>query len=200
MTTADLATPIPTVAAVTRGGDVDNRATYISFGLAYILGHGAAAISQGESPLVTLPAWLPLTLLGIGLAIGTVCATVAALRAQRGASKPDVLSGQLLGLSWAVAFVALFLAITGLSSSLAAPDLQAVLWPAGSGLIVGLMYLSEGAARRNILHYSFGVWLALVSTTALFFSTPGLFWILAVAGGGGYAVATVLEFRRHRIR
>ncbi|MFI5714598.1 ABC transporter permease [Nocardia sp. NPDC051750] len=197
MTTTTFATP---ATAIARAGDVDNRATYISFGLAYIIGHGAAAISQGDNPLVSLPGWLPLTLLGIGLAIGTVCATVAALRAQRGASEPDVLSGKLLGASWAVAFIALFLAITGLSSSLAVPELQAVLWPAGSGLIVGLMYLSEGAARRNVLHYSFGAWLALVSTVALFFSTPGLFWVLAVAGGGGYAIATVLEFRRRARR
>ncbi len=198
MTTA--LAPVFAPPAVTRGGDVDSRATYISFGLAYLLGHGAAALSRGDGPLVGLPGWLPVTLLGIGFAIGTVCATVAALRAQRGAGRSDVLSGRLLGLSWAVGFTALFLAITGLSSTLAAPGLQAVLWPAGSGLVVGLIYLAEGAARRNVLHYAVGIWLALISTVALFFGTPAFFGILAIAGGGGYAVATVLEFRRHRIR
>ncbi|AVZ75906.1 ABC transporter permease [Streptomyces lunaelactis] len=176
--------------------EVDNRAAYVSFGLAYLLGHGAAAVSRGDSPLLGLPGWLPTTLLGIGLATGITQATVAALRAQRGATGPDVLSGQLLGASWIAAFTALFLAITGLTSALDMPELQPVLWPAGSGLIVGLLYLAEGAARRNLLHYSLGVWLALASTAALFLGTPGLYWVLAIAGGGAYALAAVLERRR----
>ncbi|WP_432083326.1 ABC transporter permease [Streptomyces sp. WAC 04229] len=194
MTTVALIEPAPVAAH--RPGDVDNRATYVSFGLAYVLGHGAAALSGGTDPLVGLPGWLPMTLLGAGLATGTACATVAALRAQRGVGAAELLSGRLLGLSWVVAFAALFLAITGLTATMDAPDLSATLWPTGSGLVVGLMYLAEGAARRNVLHYALGTWLALVSTTALFFGTPGLFWILALAGGTGYAVATALEHRR----
>ncbi|MFE2595660.1 hypothetical protein ACFXCZ_04010 [Streptomyces sp. NPDC059396] len=52
----------------------------------------------------------------------------------------------------------------------------------GSGLVVGLLYLAEGAVRRNLLHYSLG--------------TPGLYWVLTVAGGGSYAIAAALERRR----
>lgn len=185
------------VAPTARTVDVDNRATYISFGLAYVLGHGAAAVSQGATPLLDLPGWLPMTLLGIGLAAGTVNATIAAGRAQRAATDPgDILTGKLIGASWVVAFAALFLAITGLTNSLGDPDLQAMLWPTGSGLVVGLLYLAEGAVRRNLLHYSLGVWLALTSTAALLFGTPGLYWVLTLAGGGAYAVASVLEHRR----
>ncbi|MFB7274980.1 hypothetical protein [Streptomyces sp. NPDC056244] len=66
----------------------------------------------------------------------------------------------------------------------------------GSGLVVGLLYLAEGAVRRNLLHYSLGTWLALTSTAALFLGTPGLYWVLTVAGGGAYAIAAALERRR----
>jgi hypothetical protein len=191
MSTITVAAPIPA-----RIGEVDNRSAYVSFGLAYLLGHGAAAVSRGDDPLIRLPGWLPMALLGTGLAVGTVFATLTAARAQRGVGKADVLSGRLLGLSWLLAFGALFIAITGLSSIVDSPELTAALWPAGSGLIVGLLYISEGAVRRNVLHYGLGTWLTLVSTTSLAFGTPGLFWVLAVAGGGGYAVATVLEHRR----
>ncbi|WP_437572686.1 ABC transporter permease [Sorangium sp. So ce542] len=177
-------------------GEVDNRATYISFGLAYALGHGAAALSKGASPLLALPSWLPMTLLGAGLAVGTVYATLAAARAQRGVSGPDALAGKLLGASWASAFTALFLAISGLAYTLDMPDVQTILWPTGSGFVVGLIYLGEGAVRRNLLHYGLGTWLALISTAALFLGAPGLFGVLAIAGGGGYAVASVLEARR----
>ncbi|WP_040820192.1 hypothetical protein [Nocardia jiangxiensis] len=190
MTTA-FAVPADTTAA-----RIDNRATYISFGLAYIIGHGTAALSRGDDPLVELPGWLPTTLLFLGLAIGTVFATIAALRSQQGATQPEVLSARLLGLAWIVAFAALFLAITGLTASIDAPDLANVLWPAGSGLMVGLIYIAEGAHRRNTLHYGLGAWLALVSTFACFFTPPGFFTILAVLGGGGYALATILESRR----
>ncbi|WP_024801690.1 hypothetical protein [Nocardia sp. BMG51109] len=184
---------VPPEAPTTR---IDNRATYIGFGLAYVVGHGSAALSRGTDPLVDLPQWLPTALLFIGLAAGTVCATVAALRAQRDAEGGELLSARLLGFAWIVGFGALFLAITGLTSTVDAPDLANLLWPAGSGLIVGLIYVAEGAHRRNVLHYSLGTWLALISTSAFFFSAPVFFWILAVLGGGGYAVATVLERRR----
>ncbi|MFI1397108.1 ABC transporter permease [Streptomyces sp. NPDC020681] len=198
MTITALTAPIATTATddTARTAEVDNRATYVSFGLAYVFGHGASALSQGANPLVSMPGWLPTVILGIGLAAGTVHATIAATRAQRGASTSDVRSARLLGLSWLSAFAALFLAITGLTATLDMPELQTTLWPTGAGLVVGLLYLGEGAARRNVLHYSLGTWLALISTAALFLSTPGLFWVLAVAGGGGYAVAAVLERRR----
>jgi hypothetical protein len=62
--------------------------------------------------------------------------------------------------------------------------------------VVGLIYLAEGAMRRNTLHYGLGTWLIMVATTALFLSGPGFFLLLAVAGGGGYIVAAVLERRR----
>ena len=102
----------------------------------------------------------------------------------------------MLGLSWVSAFVALFLAMTGLAAELDAPALQTMLWPTWSGFLVGVLYLGEGAARRNVLHYALGTWLALTSAAALFLGVPGLFWVLALAGGGGFAVAALLEGRR----
>jgi hypothetical protein len=178
------------------GGDVDSRAAYAGFGLAYVLGHGASAVSMGPDPLIALPAWLPITLLGAGLAAGSIFATIAAVRAQRGAGEHDILSGKLLGLSWMSAFTALFLAITGLAAQLGMPDLPMLLWPTLAGFLVGVLYLGEGAARRNVLHYVLGTWLALTSTASLLLDVPHLFWVLAVAGGGGFVVATVLESRR----
>ncbi|WKD36619.1 ABC transporter permease [Streptomyces xanthophaeus] len=179
-----------------RPREVDNRAAYLSFGLAYVVGHGAAAASEGAAPLIGLPDWLPMTLLGGGLVAGIALTTTAALRAQRGATPPEILSGKLLGTAWIAAFTALFLAVTGLTSVLDQPELQSVLWPTGSGLIVGLLYLAEGAVRRNLLHYGLGIWLALTSTAALRLTAPGLYWVLAVAGGGAYALAAALEHRR----
>lgn len=178
-------------------GDVDNLPTYISFGLAYVLGHGSAALSKGDSPLLDLPGWLPMTLLGAGLAVGTVLATRAALRAQRAATDPDeVLSSKLLGAAWVTGFAALFLVITGLASTVGDPDVQNLLWPTGSGFVVGLIYVAEGSVRRNLLHYVLGTWLALTSAAALLLGDPAFYWVLTLAGGGAYALAALLERRR----
>ncbi|CAL9481315.1 hypothetical protein SUDANB171_03036 [Streptomyces sp. enrichment culture] len=198
------ATPAPTMptAVITAPAhashQVDNRATYISFGLAYVLGHGSAALSRGENgaAVLDLPGWLPMTLLGTGLAVGTVLATRAALRAQRDATGPEAVTGQLLGAAWVTAFVALFLVITGLGATVDHPDIQTLLWPTGSGFVVGLLYVAEGAARRNRLHYTLGTWLALTSAAALLLGNPAFYWVLTIAGGGAYAVAAVLERRR----
>jgi len=76
------------------------------------------------------------------------------------------------------------------------PELQSLLWPTGSGFVVGLVYLAEGAVRRNALHYPLGAWLALTSAAALLLPASGPFWTLALAGGGAYALAAALEPRR----
>ena len=83
----------------------------------------------------------------------------------------------------------------GLAAELNMPDLQTMLWPTWSGFLVGVLYLGEGASRRNLLHYGLGTWLALTSAAALFLGIPRLFSVLMIAGGG-FAVAAVLESRR----
>lgn len=191
MNATALAAPVPAASAT---NDVDNRAAYVSFTAAYVVGHGTAALSKGADPVLDLPGWLPMALLGAGLVAGTVQSINAANRAMRGAGKAEQLAGKLLGASWVIGFTALFLAITGLTSI--HPPLQEMLWPAGSALVVGLLYLAEGVVRRNTLHYGLGAWLTMVAGAALFLSSPGFYVMLAVAGGGGYAVAAVLERRR----
>ncbi|WP_225726362.1 MULTISPECIES: ABC transporter permease [unclassified Nocardia] len=189
--------PITPITAPTRpSARIDNRSAYIGFALAYLFGHGAAALAKGADPLLALPGWLPTALLAIGLAVGTVQTMVAAGRAQRGASKPEQLGANLLGLTWIVGFAALFVMITGLSAAVDAPALPGMLWPTGATLVVGLIYLAEGAARRNMLHYGLGSCLALIAGASIFFGTPGLYWVLAIAGGTAYGIAAVLEGRR----
>ena len=174
----------------------DLRLSYAAFAAAYLVGHGAAALSHGSDPLLSLPGWLPTGLLAAGIVVGTTASIVASTRAQRQGTATEVLTGKLLGLAWAIGFTALFLAITGITHTLAMPHLQSLLWPTGSGLVVGLIYLAEGAARRNTLHFGLGSWLALTSTAALLLPGAGTFWVLALAGGGGYLLAVLLEHQR----
>ncbi|MFJ5991940.1 ABC transporter permease [Lentzea sp. NPDC092896] len=174
--------------------EVDNRAAYLGFAFAYVFGHGAALLSK--SGAVMMPSWLPIALLATGLLAGTVFAMTASLRAQRAASEARRRAEKLVGMAWITGFTALALAVTGVSTVFDKPELQTVLWPAGSTIVVGLIYIAEGAIRGNALHYNLGTWLMLVAAATLFIPGAGFFGTLAVLGGGAYLVAAFLEPRR----
>lgn len=187
------ATALRTAVAVP-ATEVDNRAAYLGFAFAYVFGHGAALLSK--SGAVLMPAWLPIALLATGLVAGTVFAMTASLRAQRFASDARRRAEKLVGTAWITGFAALALAVTGLNTVFDKPELQTVLWPAGSTIVVGLIYIAEGAIRGNALHYNLGTWLALVAAATLFVPGAGFFGVLAVLGGGAYLLAAFLERRR----
>jgi hypothetical protein len=174
--------------------EVDNRAAYLGFAFAYVFGHGAALLSK--SGVVLMPSWLPIGLLATGLLAGTIFAMTASLRAQRAASEARRRAEKLVGTAWVTGFTALALAITGLSTVFDQPELQTVLWPAGSTIVVGMIYIAEGAIRGNALHYNLGTWLMLVAAATLFIPGAGFFGTLAVLGGGAYLLAAFLERRR----
>ena len=106
-------------------------------------------------------------------------------RGQRGATGPAKVSGTMVGAAWLTGFTALFLLITGLGRVLGDDHLQTVVWPAGSALVVGLLYLAGGAVARDVVQYALGTWIAVIGTAAVFLDTPGLYVVLAVAGAGG---------------
>ncbi|WP_435592807.1 ABC transporter permease [Nocardia sp. bgisy118] len=174
---------------------LDNRSSYLSFGAAWLVGHGAFALAHGDDPLVDLPGPVPMLLLGGGLLAALAITGAAAGRARRTATADPLVSG-LLAASWVIGFGALFVVITALSSVIGDPAIQTLLWPTGSGVVVGLLYLAGGVAYRDVLQYSLGAWLALVSGAALFFHGANLYWLLALAGGGSYLLAAALEPRR----
>ncbi|MFF2087186.1 ABC transporter permease [Nocardia sp. NPDC058176] len=178
---------------------LDNRPSYLSFGMAWLLGHGAYALSHGDNPVLRLPSVLPSALLIAGLLTAMIITTIVTMRAQRGVTGKDAVVGNLLAASWLIGFGALFFVITALSSALAQDDVKMLLWPTGSGLVVGLLYLAGGAAYRDVLQYALGAWLALTSSAALFLDGASPYWVLALAGGGSYLVAAALEPRRRAL-
>lgn len=174
----------------------DNRPVYVAWGAAWAVGYGAMALGSGPSPVADLPTFLPVTLLAVGLVGAAVVTGVATARAQRGVTGGAKVAGTMIGTAWAIGFTALFLLITGLTAVVGDQHVQSVLWPTGSALVVGLLYLAGGAVNRDVLQYALGAWIALVGTAAVFLDTPGLHTVLATAGAGGYAVAAALEPRR----
>ena len=175
---------------------LDNRASYLSFGLAWLIGHGSFALTRGADPVLNLPGIIPAALLIGGLVAATIITVVKTTRAQRGVTGPAALVGNMLAGSWLVGFGALFVFITALAGTLDAPSLQGILWPAGSGFVVGMLYLAGGAANRDVVQYGLGSWLAVTSAAAVLLDGAGFYTALALAGGGGYLAGVALERRR----
>jgi len=176
---------------------LNNRLSYVSFGLAWLVGHGVNALTHGGDPVLDLPSAIPASLLVVGLLAGVVVTSVVTAKALRGVRGPDAMVGNLLAASWPIGFGALFLIITALGASLDEQKVHTLMWPTASGLVVGLLYLAGGAVYRDRLQYTLGTWLALTSSAALFLHGAPLYWVLALAGGGSYLVAAALEPRRH---
>lgn len=175
----------------------NNLPSYVSFGLALLVGYGAFALAHGADPILPTPSAVPAVLLLGGLLTAVTITGVVAARAQRGARGRDAVIGKMLAASWLVGFGALFLIITALSTALQEQLVHTLLWPTGSGLVIGLLYLAGGVAHRDLLQYGLGAWLAVTSSAALFLQGANVYWALALAGGGAYLVAAALEPRRH---
>lgn len=143
-----------------------------------------------------MPSVVPAVLLVGGLLTAVIITSVVTARAQRGVRGREAVVGNLLAASWLVGFGALFLLITALSAALHEQQVHTLLWPTGSGLVVGLLYLAGAVAHRDVLQYTLGGWLGVMSSAALFLDGANLFWALSLAGGGGYLVAAALEPRR----
>ena len=175
---------------------LNNRPSYVSFGLAWLVGYGAFALADGDDPILPIPSVVPAILLLGGLLTAVTVTGVVTAKAQRGARGHEALVGNLLAASWLVGFGALFLIITALSTALQEQHVYTLLWPTGSGLVVGLLYLAGAVAHRDVLQYGLGTWLAVMSSAALFLQGANVYWALALAGGGAYLVAAALEPRR----
>ena len=174
----------------------DNRPAYLAWGLAWLVGYGAFAVSTGPSPLVALPTIVPLVLLGAGVLGALVVSALGIARDSRGVTGPAALQGTLFGGAWVIGFLALFLLITALGGQVPDELVSIIMWPAGSALVVGLLYLMGGALYRDLLQFGLGTWIALVGTAAVFAGTTGQYAVAALVGSAGYFTAAPLEGRR----
>jgi hypothetical protein len=168
---------------------MNNRSTYLAWGTAWLAGYGLLA----AGPVLDWPDLVGQIALIAGLVAATAVTVVATIRGQRGVAGPAKLAGTLFGVAWAVGFGALSLLITALAARQADPAVQTLLWPTGSAVLVGLMYLMGGALQRDLVQYALGTWLALLGAAAVFADTPAHYVVLVVGGVPAYLLAAVLE-------
>ena len=106
------------------------------------------------------------------------------------------------GLAWLLGFVSILLIISGVLGVVGedlAPEVAALLWPAASGLVVGLMYGAGGTLWDDPVQFGLGARLLVTTSLGVLGGVTGLYLTMALAGGGGFLVgAALLAVRQAR--
>lgn len=72
-----------------------------------------------------------------------------------------------------------------------------MLWPAVSGLIIGLLYIAGALAWDDPLQFAIGAWIIVTTGAGALFGLLPLYLVMCLAGGGGFlAAATWFAVRR----
>lgn len=185
-------------AQVCRELGVNPVVLYATWGVAWTLGFTAFALTASE--VVAVPTWVGgIVFFALQIA-AMVITTVHSTRAIRGIRGVSSEVGAMYGWSWALGFGALAFINIGLMRLGLTDEQMAVLWPASSLLIVGVLYLAGGALWRDRFQFGLGVWMLVINAISVFAGTPANYVVLAIAGGGGFLVAAAwFVLRRDRV-
>ena len=180
----------------------DERVVFGAWGLAWFVGLGLMWLSspmRDGGPLVAVPG-LVVGLLFVALLVGAgVVTTVHSVRAGRGLAGPSSRTGAMYGWGWFLGFAMLPCIVLSADRLGASPETVALLWPAVSGLVVGLMYIGGAAAWDSPLQFAIGAWIIVTTGAGCLLGVPTLYLVMALAGGGGF-LATAAWFTVRRAR
>ncbi len=183
-------------ARVGRELDINPVVLYATWGVTWVLGFTAFALVAAD--VVAAPWWVGAVVF-FGLLLAAMVVTGVHIgRATRGVRGVSAEVGAMYGWSWALGFAALTAINSGLINMGLTDQQIAVLWPASSLLIVGVLYLAGGALWRDRLQFGLGVWVLITDAASVFAGVPANYVVLAVAGGGGFLVAAAWFAVRRR--
>jgi hypothetical protein len=177
---------------------VNQPLIYGAWGAAWLIGCGAMWLSVlGQHPFRGAAGWAA-AVLGAGIGLAIVATGIATGRASRGIGGVSARQGMMYGLSWAVGFAALFALIGAVAHFGASPAAMGVLGAAAPLVLVGLIYMVAAGIWLDRVMFCLGVWELLVAAIGAWTGPVGVLLMDAVAGGGGFLVASALVAWRNR--
>ncbi len=127
-----------------------------------------------------------------------VVTAVHIARATRGVRGISSEVGAMVGWSWLLGFACVGAIFGGLDRVGITEAQSALLGPALSLLVVGLLYLGSGAVWRDRVQYGLGIWILAIDAVSVFAGVPGNYLLLSLAGGGGFLAAAAWFAVRRR--
>lgn len=167
---------------------------YAVWGAAWALGF--AGLYLGYRDVVPL---LAAGLLFFVLLVSAMVVTgVHIARATRGVRGISSEVGAMVGWNWLLGFACVGAILGGLDRVGTTEEQSALLGPALSLLVVGLLYLGSGAVWRDRVQYGLGIWILAIDAVSVFAGVPGNYLLLSLAGGGGFLAAAAWFAVRRR--
>lgn len=185
---------------VERQIEPDVRLLYGVWGLALLIGEAAFFLSTWKDSPIDIPLPVAGVTLFVSLVTAMVTTGVHIGRRVAGVRGNSARQGKFYGWTWTVGFVCLGAIISGADRTGANEETVALLWAAGSGLVIGLLYMAGGAMWLDLTQFALGVWFALVSGAGAIAGLPWIYLVLSVAGGGGLLVVAMTVAMRTRRR
>lgn len=178
----------------------DGRLLCLLWGVAWLVGYLVLWSSARGSG--GIPSGLAFTVFGVLLATAVVVTIVHSARRTVGTRGSSRRAGTLWGSTWFIAFAAYPFVIGGLGRAGASDDVIGLVANALACMIVGIMYLTGAACFADTSLYVLGAWIVLTGGIATVVGMPTTYLVMALLGGGGFLVITlvwqVIGTRRRR--
>jgi hypothetical protein len=169
----------------------DPRVLFGAWGIAWLVGYLVLWSTARTSPLHEPQGW-SFVVFGVCIS-GALAATMSHIAHRvagiRGASAR---AGAMYGVTWLIAFVGITLILAGLTAAGASAEILSLGWNALPTFVVGLLYAAGAAMWEDWRMFFLGAWIALVSGAGTLVGLPGVYLVMALAGGGGMLVAASL--------
>lgn len=185
---------------VERQIEPDVRLLYGVWGLALLIGEAAFFFATWANSPIAIPEPVAGVTLFVFLASAMVITAVHTARRVAGVRGSSSRQGMFYGWSWMVGFVCLGAIISGVARTGVDDRGIGLLWAAGSGLVIGLLYMAGGAMWLDRTQFALGVWFAVVSAVGAVAGLPWIYLVLSLAGGGGLLVVAATVAARSRRR
>lgn len=167
----------------------DPRVLYGVWGTAWLVGFALLYGGQAPGSPVTVSAAVATVSFTLLMVSAMVVTSVHMARRFAGVRGPSSTVGAMYGWAWALAFVAFAAVMTGARRAGADEAVLDVLWSAGSGLVVGILYLVGGALWQDRVQFGLGAWILVASAAGALVGSPAVYLVMSVAGGGGFLLA-----------
>ncbi|MDO9379458.1 MAG: hypothetical protein Q7T56_11475 [Nocardioidaceae bacterium] len=174
--------------------EVDGRIIFGAWGVAWLVGYLVLHTTTRDTAAGPSPSGWGFAVFGVLLAaalavtIGHVTSRTTGLRGESSRI------GAMLGIGWFVAFATVFAVMAAIMrSDVADGPMGGVLANTIPCLVVGVLYLGQGAAWQERTQFVLGAWICVVTAASAFVGVPGLYLVMALAGGGGFLLGAAVE-------
>jgi len=176
--------------------DGNTALVYLLWGLAWIIGYGSLwGAQQGWLPLEPASA---LIVMAVALAAATVSTVVIFTRSSRGIRGQSAFQGRMYGAAWALGFTVVGALSAVISRAIDDFWLRGLLINSIAVLVVGLLYITGGAAFNDRAQSYLGIWLLVVTTAALVSGPAYFLAVFLFLGATGLLAGAGVEYLRNR--